>query len=95
MRRLPGERSLNLLARRLHRQVALQGCLPLGPKSVYAGLLGHARARKYSDGWAYFKFIEIFGSEPRQQDRGPPVPPPPELQAWIALLPKPSKKAAQ
>jgi hypothetical protein len=46
------------------------------------------REQGWKDGWAHFKFVDIFGAKPRSQDRGPPMPPPMELKAWIALLPK-------
>jgi hypothetical protein len=75
MRRLPGERSLNLLSGELDRDAALQACLCHGPKAIYCGLLHYARARGWKDGTAYYAFIEIYGTEPRRQDRGEPKEP--------------------
>src|SRR4029077_4172441 len=70
------------------REAARRGCLPHAPRLIYGGLLHHAREQGWKDGWAHFKFVDIFGAKPRSQDRGPPMPPPMELKAWIALLPK-------
>ena len=85
---LPGQRSLNTLIKDADRDAARRGCLPHGPRRIYAGLLHHGREQGRKDGWAYYKFINIFGTKPRPQDRGPPIPPPMELRAWIELLPK-------
>jgi hypothetical protein len=90
--RLPGQRSLNMLSKKADRDAALRGCLHHGPRRIYAGLLHHAREQGHKDGLAYYAFIEIFGTRPRPQDQqGPPLPPPPELAAWISLRPKRSK----
>lgn len=89
---LPGQRSLNTLIKSADRDAALKGCLHHGPQRIYAGLPHHAREQGWKDGWAHFKFINIFGTRPRPQDKGPPMPPPIELKAWISLLPKKSKR---
>jgi hypothetical protein len=90
--RYPGEQTLSALIKDTERDAALQACLHHGPRRIYAGLLHHARRQKHKDGWAYFKFIDIFGTGPRPQDRGPPMPPTKALLTWISLLPKRSKK---
>jgi len=86
--KLPGELSVSGLINEADRDAARRGCLPHGPRLIYGGLLHHAREQGWKDGWAHFKFVDIFGAKPRSQDRGPPMPPPMELKAWIALLPK-------
>lgn len=48
----------------------------------YAQLLGHAVNRGYARGWAYHKFIEKFGSEPKFRSVSP-VEPSPEVSRWI------------
>jgi hypothetical protein len=87
-RKLPGQLSANLLCKKMDRDVALQGCLHHDPRRIYGGLLHHAREQKWKDGWAYYRFIEIFGVGPRPRDKGPPAEPPKELEDWISLLPK-------
>jgi hypothetical protein len=89
--RLPGERSLNMLAVDIDRDAALRACLHHGPRRIYGGLLHHARQQGWKDGWAYHAFKEIFGAPPRRQDQSPPASPPLELKAWISLRPKRSK----
>ena len=90
--KLPGRRSLNRLIKRVDRDAALQGCLRHGPRRIYGGLLHFARQNGMKDGWAYYAFLEIFGVGPQPQDRGPPEPPPIELNDWIALQPKRSPR---
>ena len=90
--RLPGKRSLSRVLKRVNRDVALQECLHDGPKRTYGGLLHYSRGQKHKDGWAYYRFIEIFGTKPRSEDRGPPMPPTKALLTWISLLPKKSKR---
>jgi hypothetical protein len=89
--RYPGEQSLSALINENDRDAALQACLHHAPRRIYAGLLHHARNQGWKDGRAHFKFIDIFGTRPRPQDKGPPMPPPIELKAWISMLPKRNK----
>jgi hypothetical protein len=92
--KLPSEQSTNLLLKKLDRDAALRGCLHHGPRRIYTGLLHHTREQKWKDGSASHMFKEIYGMWPRNQDKGPPMPPPIELRAWIALRPKRSKRHA-
>ena len=55
------------------RDEVLEELSAAGTQAVYAGLLAYALARHYRRGWAYYAFKEIFGAEPRPQDR--PVKP--------------------
>ena len=88
-RKLPGEQSLTTLVNDLDRDIALQACLHHGPRRIYADLLHHARAQRFQEGWAFYAFKEIFGTGPRPRDqRGPPMPPPIELRAWISMRSK-------
>jgi hypothetical protein len=80
------------LSKRLDRDAAQRGCLHYGPQRIYGGLLHHARAVGWKDGFAWHAFKEIFGVKPRQQDQGSPLKPPPELAVWISLRPKKSKR---
>ena len=64
-----GERVINGLVRDARRDEVLEGLHRAGPTAVYAGLLAYALARNYRTGWAYYAFKEIFGAEPRPQDR--------------------------
>lgn len=89
--KVPGQRSLERLIKRVNREDALRGCMRHDPRRIYGGLLHHSRERRWKDGWAYYKFIAIYGFKPRPEDRGPPMPPPTELEDWISLLPKRSK----
>ena len=50
-------------------------------QEIYAGLLFHAKARNFKEGWAVHKFHDIYHENP---PRGTiPEPPIPELQMWI------------
>jgi hypothetical protein len=86
--KLPGELSVSGLINEANRDAVRRACLPHGPRLIYGGLLHHARQQGWKDGWAYHKFIEIFGTRPRPQDQGPPIEPSTELKEWISLLPK-------
>lgn len=50
-------------------------------RDFYAQLLGYAVEHNYARGWAYHKFIEKFGSEPKF--RVDPMPPTAEVGRWI------------
>jgi hypothetical protein len=96
MRRLPGERSLAFLSEKIERDAAWRACLPYGPNVVYRGLVHLVRKRGWKDGAAYHAFKEIYGTEPRAQDRrGEPITPPSELAKWFWLRPKKSKRRVQ
>lgn len=64
------------------------------PRDVYGGLLRHAQSKgsKKAAGWTSHMFKEIYGTWPRPQDKGPPTEPTTELQKWIAMRPKRSKR---
>ena len=64
-----GETVINGLVRAARRDELLEELSAAGPQAVYAGLLAYALARHYRSGWAYYAFKEIFGAEPRPQDR--------------------------
>jgi hypothetical protein len=57
------------LVRDARRHEVLEGLSAAGPQAVYAGLLAYALVRHHRPGWAYYAFKEIFGAEPRPQDR--------------------------
>lgn len=90
--KLPGELSVNTLINEAKRDAALQGCLQHGPRRIYSGLLHHARQQGWKDGAAAHLFKEIYGTWPRDEDRGPPIEPPPAVLEWIQLRPKKSPK---
>jgi hypothetical protein len=89
---LPRQRSLNGLIKKANRDAARRGCLPHGSRLIYAGLLHHAREQGWKDGAASHLFKKLYGTWPRNQDRGPPIEPPDTMREWISLLPKKSKK---
>ena len=64
-----GKSTANGLVRDARRDEVLEELSAAGPQAVYAGLLAYALARHYRPGWAYYAFKEIFGAEPRPQDR--------------------------
>src|SRR5262249_60561903 len=64
-----GKSAANGLVRDARREQVLEDLSAAGPQAVYAGLLAYALARNYKTGWAYYAFKEIFGAEPRPQDR--------------------------
>ena len=90
--KLPGQRSLNILIKSVDRDAARQACLRHGAKRIYAGLLHHTRKQGWKDGSASHMFKEIYGTWPRDQDKGPPMEPPPAISEWISLRPKRSKR---
>ena len=55
----------------------------MGKGPVYAQLLGFARERRRSDGWAAHKYRELFGVWPRGHDREVTDDPSPLLRSWI------------
>jgi hypothetical protein len=63
------ERKLRRITRRARRDHVLLQLHKAGPSVVYAALLHCAQARNYNPGWAKHGFREIFGQEPRPQDR--------------------------
>lgn len=72
---LPGKRIIRRIAKRGERERILLRLHQISRRDVYAALLDHARTHRkrdgthYSSGWAYYAFLEIFGSEPRPQDQ--------------------------
>jgi hypothetical protein len=92
--RYPGERTFKALVRRNDHDALLLALVRLGPKRVYAGLLGHARHHRFKDGWAAHAFKEIFGTWPRPQDRGQPTRPPVELEEWVSGRPRRKRRSA-
>jgi hypothetical protein len=60
----PGERIIRRIGRQGRRDRVLLRLHRAGPADVYADLLAYAHAKKYSAGWAYYAFLEIFGTEP-------------------------------
>jgi hypothetical protein len=93
---------LSRVEQRINRMVRQSRCRALriylrqqGAKAVYCGLLYYARrqrkkdGRPWSDGFAYYGFIDIFGIGPQPSDYGPPIQMPgPELEEWISVRPK-------
>ena len=62
---LPGERIIRRITRQGRHDRVLLRLHRAGPADVYADLLAYARVRSFSPGWAYYAFLEIFGTEPR------------------------------
>jgi hypothetical protein len=92
----PGERELNAIERDLRLEAILTDVVALGRKRVYGELLWHALHKGWAKGWAYHAFIEIYGTEPRPQDRCAPIcciggP----VEQWIALRPKKARSNKQ
>ena len=52
-----------------------------GRQAVLSQLI--AMQGKKKDGWVFFKFKALFGSEPAPDLRRTPAPPTPELQLWV------------
>jgi hypothetical protein len=75
------KRRFQRLAHHADVLIALAG---ISPRDVYCGLLGHARQRRFKDGWAAHVFKEMFGTWPRPQDKGEPKRPPVALEEWIS-----------
>lgn len=51
--------------------------------AFYAMLKWHVRDRGYKPGWAYFKFKEKFGMEPRPYEHVEPAEPDAKMRSWI------------
>lgn len=51
-------------------------------RDFYAQLLGYAQAHNYARGWAYHKYIEKFGGEPKFRDVAPKDPTQ-QVDSWI------------
>jgi hypothetical protein len=51
-------------------------------RNWYAQLLGHSINRGYAKGWAYHKYVEKFGAEPKFRSVSP-IEPNPEVARWI------------
>jgi hypothetical protein len=71
-----GEQTIKTLVRRGQRRERLVALYAAGPAAVFAGLRLYARGQTRRDGqpynefgWASHAFREIFGTEPRPQDR--------------------------
>jgi hypothetical protein len=81
-----GKSAANGLVRDARREQVLEDMSAAGPQAVYAGLLAYALARHYRPGWAYYAFKEIFGAEPRPQDRHvkPQALPNFLIEEWVA-----------
>jgi len=66
-------------------------------RNWYAQLLGHSINRGYAKGWAYHKYIEKFGAEPKFRSVSP-IEPSPEVASWVTASfikwAKSKKKAA-
>lgn len=93
----PGERTLNAIDRELRLDAVLTEVRALGRKAVYGQLLWFANMMVATKGWRpgaeYHMFKEIYGTEPRPQDKCAPIyciggP----VETWIALRPKQPKK---
>ena|SRR5215472_14619485 len=95
---LPGERIIKRIARQGRRDRVLLQLHRAGPADVYADLLAYARARKFSAGWAYYAFLEIFGTEPsglQRQSIKPKNRPSNTVMEWAATCKrKPAKRGA-
>jgi hypothetical protein len=75
------ERRFRRLANQADVLIALVG---MSPREIYRGLIGHARHRRWKDGWAAHAFRELYGIWPRPQDKGEPTRPPVALEEWIS-----------
>jgi hypothetical protein len=81
-----GKSTADGLVRDARRDEVLEELSVAGPQAVYAGLLAYALVRHYRPGWAYYAFKEIFGAEPRPQDRRvkPQTLPDFLIEEWVA-----------
>lgn len=75
------KRRFQRLARHADVLIALA---EMSPGEIYRGLIGHARHRRWKDGWAAHAFRELYGIWPRPQDKGEPTRPPVALEEWIS-----------
>jgi hypothetical protein len=88
----PGQRKLKALVRRNDHDARVVVLLRLGPKAVYGGLLWIRDQRGYRRGWEKHAFRELYGTEPRPQDKGEPLRPPVALEEWVNARPKKKKR---
>jgi len=86
--KLPGIRTTNRMLRHVSRESALRECLRHDRKAIYSGLLHLTRELGWKDRAAWHAFKEVYGVEPRPQDKGPPTTPPDALRTWFSLRPK-------
>ena len=97
---LPGERIIRRITRQGRRDRVLLELHRAGPADVYADLLAYALARKFSIGWAYYAFLEIFGTEPdaglQRQNIKPKNRPSNTVMEWAATCRRrpPAKRGA-
>lgn len=63
-------------------ELAAANALRTQQREFYAMLLGYSEAHGYQRGWAYHKYIEKFGAEPKFRDVAP-LEPSPAVQSWI------------
>ena len=100
-----GEAVINGLVRGARRDELLLQICAAGQRAVHAGLLAYALPRRKANGepwnapgWAKRASIEIFGAEPRPQDRRVAPQPLPNflIEEWVAGRKKPRRiKAAK
>jgi superfamily II DNA or RNA helicase len=62
---------------------ARERLIAMGEQSVYSQLLHVRLIRGYKPGWAFYKFIEIFGHDPSGLNTHQMLPPTPEMKSWI------------
>lgn len=92
----PGERTFKALVRRNDHDARVTALLQAGSRRIYAGLLWIREQRKYRWGWEKHAFRELFGVEPRPQDRsGAPVQPPVELEEWVVARQRRRRRKAR
>jgi hypothetical protein len=89
----PGERIIRRIVRQWRQDRLLLRLHQAGQRDVYAGLLAYAKAKGWKPGWAYFAFLEIFGAEPRPQDRRaePKTLPDFLIEEWAARRKRPQR----
>ena len=84
VRRTPAYRRARRCQRLARKTSNLLALAAMSPRDVYCGLLWMRKQRKYRPGWEKHAFRELFGIEPRAEDKGgAPVRPPVELEEWI------------